>query len=61
MKNIFSNLYRGSNAKSMDTEGFGVGLFLVNSIVKGNSGKLKLFSEGLDRGTTFTITLPVVK
>jgi signal transduction histidine kinase len=61
MKNIFSNLYRGSNAKAMDTEGFGVGLFLVNSIVKGNSGKLKLSSEGLDRGTTFTITLPVVK
>lgn len=61
MKNIFSNLYRGSNAKTMDTEGFGVGLFLVNSIVKGNMGKLKVYSEGLDKGTSFTITLPVVK
>jgi len=61
MKNIFSNLYRGSNAKSMDTEGLGVGLFLVNSIVKGNMGKLKVFSEGLDKGTTFTVVLPIVK
>ncbi len=58
---IFSKFFRAKNAKSMDTEGFGVGLYLANSIVKKHSGKLKISSPGVDKGTTVTILLKVVK
>ena len=56
---IFSKFFRSDSARSMDTEGFGVGLFLAESIVKRHKGKIEAFSEGPDRGATFTITLPL--
>jgi len=61
LTHIFSKFYRTAIAKSVDTEGFGVGLFLARSIVKRHRGKIQVYSEGLDKGTTFTITLPAVK
>jgi len=58
---IFSKFYRTQNAKSMDTEGFGVGLYFSQSIVHRFKGKIEVFSEGLDRGSTFRIVLPLAK
>lgn len=58
---LFSKFFRAKSAQTMDTEGFGVGLYLANSIVKKHSGYLEFFSEGVDKGTTFTVVLPIVK
>lgn len=58
---IFTKFFRTDVAKAMDTEGFGVGLSLVRAVIKRHHGKIEVRSEGLDRGTTFTITLPRVK
>jgi signal transduction histidine kinase len=61
LPHIFTKFYRTDNAQRTDTEGFGVGLYLSQSIIKKHKGKLEVYSEGIDRGTTFTITLPAVK
>lgn len=58
---VFTKFFRASNAQTMDTEGFGVGLYLANSIVKRHSGKLEVFSGGLNMGSTFTIVFPSIK
>jgi signal transduction histidine kinase len=61
LPHIFTKFYRTENAQRTDTEGFGVGLYLSQSIVKKHKGKLEVYSEGIDKGTTFTITLPAVR
>ena len=58
---IFSKFYRTENAKTADTEGFGIGLYLANSIIQKHRGKIEVFSEGQNMGTTFTISLPRIK
>ncbi len=62
MPKIFTKFFRTKNAQSMDTDGFGVGLFLAKSIVKKHKhGNLEVFSDGIGKGTTFVVTLPVVR
>jgi len=58
MPHIFSNFFRGHNARQTDTEGVGVGLYLAKSIVKRLGGKITAFSAGPDQGSTFMIILP---
>lgn len=54
---IFSKFFRTKNAQAADTEGFGVGLYLAESIIHRHKGTIDVYSPGLDMGTTFTITL----
>lgn len=57
---VFSKFFRAQAAQQMDTEGFGVGLYLAESIVKRHKGKITVSSPGKDKGSTFTISLPHV-
>ena len=61
LPHIFSKFYRGKNARSTDTEGFGVGLYLANSIIKKLGGKMSVESPGEGMGSIFSITLPRVR
>ncbi len=61
MKSIFTKFFRAENAQAMDTEGFGVGLYLAQSIMKRHKGKIDVFSAGLGQGSTFTVILPLTK
>ena len=61
MPHIFTKFYRTKGAQNMDTEGFGVGLYLARSIVKRLKGKLSAASAGIGKGSTFSIVLPRVK
>ncbi len=54
---IFEELYRGGNAQGC--EGSGLGLALVQTIVKRHRGSVKVRSRP-DRGTVFTLSLPIV-
>ena len=58
---LFSKFYRSKGAKTMDTEGFGLALFLSKSIVERHGGKIEAISEGIDRGATFKVILKRVK
>lgn len=60
MPHIFSKFYRAANARAADTEGFGVGLYLARSVIRRHHGKMEVYSAGLDQGTAFTVTIPIV-
>jgi len=47
--------------KLQDGGGSGLGLFITHGIVKQHKGTLEATSAGLEKGTTFTMTLPLFK
>ena len=55
---VFGKFFRATNAQTVDTEGSGLGLYLVKNIVEAHDGKVDFISTA-QKGTTFTITLPV--
>ena len=55
---LFSKFFRAENAVKSETEGSGLGLFVVKSYVEGWGGKVDYESEE-GKGTVFTITLPI--
>jgi signal transduction histidine kinase len=56
-KNIFERFYRvqppGDNVR-----GTGLGLYIVETVIKGYGGTVTVASEGLGKGSTFTVKLP---
>lgn len=56
INSIFQRFYRGDNAKQ--TEGVGIGLYLVRKIVTQQGGYLKVSSES-GKGSSFSIFMPI--
>lgn len=50
---------RGEQAQKIYTTGRGIGLFIAASIVKAHNGKIWAESEGINKGATFYIELPL--
>lgn len=58
LSRIFVKFFRGANVVRMQTEGSGLGLFIVKNIVLRHGGDISMESqEGV--GSTFTVTLPI--
>jgi PAS domain S-box-containing protein len=55
---IFSKLYRAENAKEISSDGAGLGLYIVKSIVDKIGGKIWFESEE-GRGATFYVKIPL--
>ena len=55
---IFERFYRGDRLRTEGIKGSGIGLTIVNRIVKAHGGRIEVKSQ-IDKGTTFTIYLPV--
>lgn len=57
-KKLFSKFFRASNVMRMQTDGSGLGLFIVKNIINKHGGEIKCKSEE-GTGTTFSFFLPL--
>ncbi|PKL83639.1 MAG: sensor histidine kinase [Ignavibacteriae bacterium HGW-Ignavibacteriae-3] len=58
-KYIFNKFQRIDNRNIPNVKGTGLGLYWVKGIIKFHGGKITASSEGLNKGTTFKIELPI--
>lgn len=59
---LAERFYRAENAQMTTSKGLGLGLYLVNALVKNHGGSLSMKSEGVPgKGSVFSITLPYQK
>lgn len=58
LKRIFRRFYRVSNLSTQQKKGTGLGLFIVEAIIKKHGGKIRVDSKGLGKGSTFIVQLP---
>ena len=57
---IFSKFFRATNAIKLETEGTGLGLFIVKNIIEKHNGKISVKSkEG--KGTEISFFIPIVQ
>ena len=54
---LFTKFSRGE-AGALNTGGSGLGLYLAEEIVKAHKGHITIDSEGLGKGSTFSVVLP---
>jgi len=57
-KDVGGKLFRASNARINDTDGNGLGLY-ISHIAAENIGAELIFNSEKDKGTTFTLTIPL--
>lgn len=55
---VFDRFYRADPSRSRDAGGSGLGLAITRSLVEAMGGTIMVASEGLERGTAFTVRLP---
>jgi CheY-like chemotaxis protein len=60
MPHIFDRFQQRDSSSSQRTGGLGLGLALVKRLTELHGGKVEAMSEGAGRGSTFTLTLPLV-
>lgn len=55
---IFKKLFRADNVRQRDTEGTGLGLYIVKAVVEASGGSISFDTEE-NKGTTFHVYLPI--
>ena len=54
---LFTRFGKLHRTAAMNSEGIGLGLTIVKHIVKKSEGRVRVFSEGMDKGTCFTFSM----
>lgn len=59
LRRVFKRFYRASSNDRVKIKGTGLGLFLVRTIVRQHGGDIRAISEGLGKGSTIILRLPL--
>jgi len=60
LKKVFRMFYR-VRGPGESIQGTGLGLYIVKSVIAAHGGKIRVTSEGIGKGATFHITLPLAE
>lgn len=60
LDNVFEMFTQIDRSQERGYTGLGIGLTLVKSLVEMHGGRVDVVSDGVDEGTTFSITLPIL-
>ncbi len=58
LKKIFKKFYQVGRSDNMSAKGTGIGLYMVDSIARMHKGKIIANSQGVGKGSIFTLVLP---
>ena len=58
LKRLFERFYRVPSEAVYARSGTGLGLFVVSSLVRNMGGRMRVHSDGPERGTSFCVELP---
>ena len=61
MQHLFTEGGHGKDSIKVNVDSTGYGLFVAKQIVDAHGGKITAFSEGLGKGSTFTVDLPATQ
>jgi len=61
LKKIFKKFYRAGTSYSMSSGGSGLGLYLAKNVAGIHNGRLFAESNGLEKGSVFTLVLPLCR
>ncbi len=61
MSKLFQKFSRGTEGGKVNTGGSGLGLYLAQEIAKAHKGEITVASDGVGKGSTFTVELPLLE
>ena len=61
LPHVFERFYRGDRARTQSSDESGLGLAIAKSIVELHGGQISAASDGIGKGSTFFIHLPIMK
>lgn len=59
LPHVFERFTQANSAAARPVGGLGLGLFIARRMVEAHHGEITVESAGIDKGTTFTVSLPV--
>ncbi|MBW4605607.1 MAG: response regulator [Calothrix sp. FI2-JRJ7] len=59
LPHVFEPFRQADNTKARTHNGLGLGLAIVRNLVEMHNGAVKVMSEGIGKGATFTVELPI--
>jgi len=59
LPHVFERFYRADKARSREHGGSGLGLSIAQYIAQAHAGSIEASSDGINRGSTFTVRLPL--